>query len=386
MAERMTDNSRWRRADDELPPTWLDKLAAAYPEMERDAQQWWNTTSPVTMVGSRHHTVPRLYLERFAKDGQLWVRDRVAGDGRMSPTSKTGVIKDFYTFINLDGEKDGRLERILGVIEDGAKEVIDRLLSPFHSPRPLTGQESMHLAFFLAFQLQRTPQHRRMVELLGDFLAKTQHSHVPGIDQVRVVPEPNLHLEQMTKMVPRLSELFFDRPALLVTLDQPLLITCDEPVVLVTDGSSHIKHTAACFKTGKQRKKAARRPSRNRMRNADVMHVYPTRPPAGAAVEVALPLSPRTLLVLGPRGTIGPLTCELAGAEASAYADHVNARLIDQAYGWVAAHPDHPTFRSVEFPPPGPIVQACDGGTKFSRDLDKAPNPRRPELLGRGWQ
>ncbi|MCY1141640.1 DUF4238 domain-containing protein [Actinoplanes sp. Pm04-4] len=382
----MTSNSRWWQTDDELPPTWLDHLAAAYPEIEHDAQEWWRLTSPETMVGSRHHTVPRFYLERFAKNGQLWVRDRVTGDGRMSPTTKTGVIKDFYTFINIDGEKDGRLERILGVIEDGAKDLFDRMLSPFHSPRPLAPQESMHLGFFLAFQLQRTPQHRRMVELLGDFMAKTQHPHLHGIDQVRVVPEPNLHLEQMTKMVPRLSELFFDRPALLVTLDQPLFITCDEPVVLVTDGSSHIKHAASCFKTQKQRRKAARRPSRNRLRNADIVHVYPTRPTAGTAVEVALPLSPRTLLVLGPRGMAGPLTVSLNGAEAMTYANDVNARLIDQAYGWVAAHPDHPTFRSLEFPPPGPLVQACDGGTKFSQDLDKAPNPRRPELLGRSWQ
>jgi len=95
-----------------------------------------------------------------------------------------------------------------------------------------------------------------MVELLGDFLAKAQNSQVPGIEQVRVVPEPNFHLEQMTKMVPRLSELFFDRPALLLTLDQPLFITCDEPVVLVTDGASPVEHAAACFKTRAQRKKA----------------------------------------------------------------------------------------------------------------------------------
>jgi hypothetical protein len=79
-------------------------------------------------------------------------------------------------FINLDGERDGRLERILGVIEDGAKELFDRMLDPFHTPRPIVAQESIHLAFFLAFQLQRTPQHRRMVELLGDFLAKTQNT------------------------------------------------------------------------------------------------------------------------------------------------------------------------------------------------------------------
>ncbi|WUJ12582.1 DUF4238 domain-containing protein [Actinoplanes sp. NBC_00393] len=338
------------------------------------------------MVGSRHHTVPRSYLERFAQDGQLWVRDRVTGGSRLSPTTKTGVIKDFYTFINLDGEKDGRLELILGVIESGAKELFDRMLDPFRPPRPITPSESMHLAIFLAFQLQRTPQYRRMTELLGDFLAKTHNSDVPGIDQVRVVPEPNLHLEHMSKAAPRLSELFFDRPALIVTLDQPLFITCDEPVVLVTNGSSHVEHTAACFKTKNQRRKAARRPSRGRMRNADIVHIYPTRPPAGAAVEVALPLTPRTLLVLGPRGTIGPLAHSLAGAEAAAYAADVNNRLVEQAYGWVAAHPDHPTFRSLVFPPPGPLVRACDGGSKFSQDLDKAPSPRRPALLGRGWK
>jgi hypothetical protein len=79
------------------------------------------------------------------------------------------------------------------------------------------------------------------------------------------------------------------------------------------------------------------------------------------------------------------LTHSATGAEAVAYAENVNTRLIEQAYEWVAAHPDHPTFRSLLFPPPGPIVPACDGGTKFSRDLDSAPNPRRPELLGRGW-
>jgi|tagenome__1003787_1003787.scaffolds.fasta_scaffold20817269_2 hypothetical protein len=113
----MTGYSRWRSEDDGLRSTWVDELVATHPEIERDVQEWWESTSPVPMVGSRHHTVPRSYLERFAKDGQLWVRDRVTGDGRLNPTTKTGVIKDFYTFINLDGEKDGRLERILGVIE-----------------------------------------------------------------------------------------------------------------------------------------------------------------------------------------------------------------------------------------------------------------------------
>jgi hypothetical protein len=374
-------DDRWT---DQLGPSWVDRLVAADPGVLDDISAWWQNTSPVPRVGSRHHTVPRFYLERFAAADQLWVRDRVTGVGRTENISRAGTIRDFYTFINLNGEKDGRLEHILAEVEGGAKEVFDRLLSPLQRPRPLAANESMRVALFLAFQLLRTPRHRREVELMGDYIVRTQHRHVRGISQVRVVPDPNFHLEYMTKAVFKLSEVFYGRPTMLVTLDQPLFITCDEPVVLVTYGDrSHIRHLPSCSKTARRRAKDAKKPSRNRRRNADTLHVYPTRPGAAQAVEVGLPLTPRTLFVIGPRGENRPLHQAVTGAEAVALADEVNGRLIAHAYEWVAANPVHPTFRELTFPAPGPIIQACDGGTAISRDLDQPPSPRRPSLLGR---
>lgn len=369
---------------DEIGPSWADRLVAADPSVLDDISAWWQNTSPVPMVGSRHHTVPRFYLERFAAARQLWVRDRMTGAGRIERTSRAGTIRDFYTFINLQGEKDGRLERILAEVEGGAKEVFDRFLSPFQLLRQLEESESMRVALFVAFQLLRTPRKRRETELLGDYLVRTQHRHVRGISHVRVVPDPNFHLEYIMKAVFRLSEVFYGRPTTLVTIDQPLFITCDEPVILVTYGDrSHVRHLPTCGKTTRRRMKDAKKPSRNRRRKADTVHVYPTRPGAAQAIEVGLPLTPQALLVIGPHNQNRPLRRTLAGAEAVSLADDVNGRLIANAYEWVAAHPAHPTFNELPFPAPGPIIQVCDGGTAISHDLNQPPAPRRPSLLGR---
>jgi hypothetical protein len=150
------------------------------------------------------------------------------------------------------------------------------------------------------------------------------------------------------------------------------------------DDESHMRHAASCHRSTRRRKRDGRNPGRNRQRNADIIHIYPTRPGAAQTTEVGLPLTPRTSLILRPRGMTTPLRCSITGADAVALADDVNARLVEHADNWVAAHPDHPTLRSMPFPPPGPVVWTCDGGTSASRQTEQAPSPRRPELLGRG--
>ena len=123
----MAGDNRW---DDEPWRCWVDDMIDSDPTILDKIQQWWDTTSPVPMIGSRHHTVPRRYLERFSASGQIRVPDRVTGRASLRNIKDVGAIRDFYTFINLDSERDGRLERILGVIEDGATAVIDRILNP----------------------------------------------------------------------------------------------------------------------------------------------------------------------------------------------------------------------------------------------------------------
>src|SRR3712207_4788317 len=65
-------------------------------------------------VGSLHHIVPKFILKRFADASeQVFVRDRVTGaDGRRN--IKNLGVKDFYTFIDRNGELDSSHESILG--------------------------------------------------------------------------------------------------------------------------------------------------------------------------------------------------------------------------------------------------------------------------------
>lgn len=373
--EAITDDRGWV---DAASRSWADYLI----------ERWWATTPPEPMVGSRHHTVPRSYLERFAAAGQIYVRDRVTGIGALRNVKDTGAIKDFYTSINLDGQLDGRLERILSDIEGGAETVFRRLLNPFRKPRSLDPDEHLHVCIFLAFQLVRTPRHRREMELMGDYVIRATHESTPGIADVRVVPDPNLHLEYFTKNAPKLAEALFDRPTTLLTIDSPLFITADEPVILEMAGNaSHVQHLATCYQTPGRDRQGIGMPDSTQLKHGDTIHVYPSRPGVDQAAAVAIPLNPRTLLTLGPKGEHqGQPHHHLHGEEAMDLAEDVNALLITHAYQWVAAHPEHRTFAGMVFSEPTPIIQVCDGGTQFARDLDRPPEPRQPQLRGRrGW-
>ena len=74
-----------------------------------------------------------------------------------------------------------------------------RLLNPFLQPRPLDQDEHLSVSIFLAFQLVRTPRHRREFELMGDYLIRSTNASTPDIGEIRVVPDPNLHLEYFTR-------------------------------------------------------------------------------------------------------------------------------------------------------------------------------------------
>jgi hypothetical protein len=72
------------------------------------------------------------------------------------------------------------------------------------------------------------------------------------------------------------------------------------------------------------------------------------------------------------------------GDEARELAKDVNTALVAQAYEWVAARPDHPSFRDWTFPPPGPLIGVCDGDSVMSQQLRSTP-PHRWQRLRRDW-
>ncbi len=158
------DSERWWRS-------WVDDVVDADENLRREIDAFWANAPRAAKVGSRHHTVPRFYLKRFASKGKLLVRDRTSGEMTRRNIDDL-AIRNFYTFVNKDGEEDGRLEDILADLEGGTNDLLNRVFGPFQPVRRLHPGESMALALYLSFQVVRTPRHRREMELMADHSMK----------------------------------------------------------------------------------------------------------------------------------------------------------------------------------------------------------------------
>jgi hypothetical protein len=99
------------------------------------------------------------------------------------------------------------------------------------------------------------------------------------------------------------------------------------------------------------------------------------------ALEVILPLSPRTALLYGPKGNwTGTVERDrLEGAEADEFARKVNQQMITYALDLVAAHPNSGHFPETEMPPVEPILTVCDGSNAASISINRVPTPLRPQ-------
>ncbi|NUW44861.1 DUF4238 domain-containing protein [Nonomuraea rhodomycinica] len=353
-------------------------------QIEQDAIGWVTSASAAEGVGRRHHTVPRFYLARFAdSSGTMHVRDR-QGAGYVRRNPRDMAIKNFYTFVNNSGEADGRLEQALAMMESQAAVLIKYLLSPLGYLQPISLADSLSLAQFLAFQIVRGQRHRREYELMTNYLVKLQVSGQVDVQELRdvtVVPHPNEHLSTIGAAAEEIFKHLCGRPYSLVVLDKPLFITCDEPVLVHVE-EGHVNHVEDCFLSQEE---IAKRLRKKRGRK-QIIHFYPTRSSGVArASEIALPVAPRKLILLGPVGAAHRGLLHLRDDEAEEFAEGVNRALLSQAFDWAAAHPDHPSFSSMEIPPVGPLVRICDGGSSLGGELNEAPNPLRPQRFRKDW-
>lgn len=363
----------------------LDSIPVT-PAEDPLARQWFESSDPSTGVGARHHTVPAFYLRRFAdSSGRPLVRHRPTG--RLLPpiTVSKLAITDFYTVVSDDGTFDGRMEQLLGRVEGEAAQLLKLLLSPFRRPGPLTEAEQGTLCQFLAFQLVRGPRKRREMELQADYAVKLQAGDQlteQDLREITAVPHPNEHIRLMGPLSYAIFRHLLPRPVQIARIDAPLFVTCDEPVLV--DNDDHAQHIPECSMTREEprhRKRAAAPDATYQQR----IHIWPTRP-AGVQVAdaVAMPLTPSALLVLGRAGEPPAPEVFFRGDDARELAGDVNAALVGQAYEWVAARPDHPSFRDWTFPPPGPLIGVCDGGGVMSQQL-RSPPPHRWQRLRRDW-
>jgi hypothetical protein len=221
----------------------------------------------------------------------------------------------------------------------------------------------------------RGPRKRREIELLADYGWKMLGSGQltsRDLREVTVVPHPNEHIRLMGPMSYSIFQNLVQRPVQLVRLDAPLLVISDEPVIVDTD--EHVRHRPECSMTERQLRQRQRRDGKNAT-SEQPFHIWPTQPSGVELAEaVGMSLSPAALLVFGRIGEDLQSEVVVKGDEAEKLAESVNAAVVGQAYDWIAAHPDHPTFANWTFPPPSPLLGVCDGGSVMSEQLKSAPS------------
>jgi hypothetical protein len=106
----------------------------------------------------RHHYLPESYLNRFARDGMLWVYDRERNEFRTQPPNGTAVEGYRYSLIDEAGNKDHSLEKQLNQMEDAALPGILRL----ERGESLTAKDRTDVAIFTAFLHTRVPDFEKL--------------------------------------------------------------------------------------------------------------------------------------------------------------------------------------------------------------------------------
>ncbi|MEH1128389.1 DUF4238 domain-containing protein [Micromonospora sp. CPCC 206061] len=334
---------------------------------EGRAEEWPFPGDPNVGVGSRHHIVPRFYLERWANTArQIEVVEKPGGDRRRVNIKEAGAEKDFYTFIDLKGGFSGYLEQLLSHIEGRASSAISNIVHPTFGIFPPPPDDKHALATLLAFQAVRGKRTRKSIELQADLLTRLQLSgidetqivqrmrqqgeeptedrvreaaeFVQNLDEYRFVPDPNDHLRIMGEASFRIYKMLMRRHWYLAEFSGPLLLTCDEPVVRYTS-----------------------RP--NPLRGIGFLN----------AEEIWFPLSPRLLLILCL--DVQPLPPKFPASIETAVT--ANQMLAHNAYQYIYLHPNHDVLP--EIPPDEAVFKVTAAGFPMLERYNEPPYDKRTQ-------
>lgn len=363
--------------------------------LDEDPEAWALALDPKSKVGSRHHVVPRFLLEKWAdKRGQVQVRSK-ADNSMHSQHVKDLGITDFYTAVSSTGELDASMEEIFGVIEGEASVVIRALMDPFNPLQRLTIDQAVSLANFVALQMVRGPRRRREFEIQADWYGKTvtagelrKHIEEAELREFEFVPHQNEHIKVMGSAAEAMALNLIGRPIALLTIDRPLFFIGDEPVILNTDGD-HIEHHPDCFMTDEEYEakleSERRRKGRRRRLVGRVVHMAPTQPRGvNKALELVVPISPRTLLIWSQdRGEWSGVIerIRVSGDEADEIAQRVNAHQVEWALDTIVTRIGDKRLAELTMPDPKPLMTVCDGSGPARDAVNTVPTRIRPRRL-----
>jgi hypothetical protein len=339
----------------------------------RLAREWYTSVDRRSQVGTRHHIVPRTILRRFSnRSGQIRVRDRFTGKLRLVSIGDLAV-KNFYTFLDLDMLPNGAMEVWLSEVEAEFARVIRPYIasSAFGQPPVLTGIDRFALDTFVAVQSLRGMRTRRAMELVADYSVKLVNQDKFGAAEIReteIVPHQNEHIEYIQRGSEQVADHLSQRPVAVVQFDQALLAISDEPVVLTPrDGTPK----------GDLRRRI--QVAGRRMAPADLVQISSGRGVGFYdAEEVILPLGPRHALLYAEvqPPTQRPAILTIHGHEGVRIARELNRLQAQNAFGWVAAHPDGPHLAQIPWPRPAPAATVYDDGSRPAAVVNSRPHAR----------
>ena len=222
---------------------------------------------------------------------------------------------------------------------------------------------------------------RREMELQADYAVKLQAGDQlteQDLREITAVPHPNEHIRLMGPLSHQIFRCLMPRPVQIARIDTPLFVKGDEPCWLTTTTTC-----STCPSVPPVNKSAAaastRRPP---VSHTNRLFTSGRRAPLASRWQMRSPCHgpPPPYWYSGPRASNLSREVFFDGDEARELAEDVNAALVAQAYQWVAARPGHPSFHDWTFPPPGPLIGVCDGGSVMSQQLRSAP-PHRWQRL-----
>lgn len=291
----------------------------------------------------RHHTVPKFYLRQFADDRDQLIRVALPGDKR-HPVSvlNATVEKDFYLAELDDGTLVDDPENALVDIETAGANAIRAIVSG--GEWPLRPENRAAISLWAALQILRTPAARqigsevanvafkRVILSLGRNGFRERLKKMPGYDMLTgqevddlwvnltdsygylVTPSRNQFFHSIADLLEDMDRALFEREWRLVRFEESGLLTSDNPVAKV--------------------------PGRK----------YPSVEGVGYArvAAVMVPISRRTLLIMGSRGFYDRPARVGGGIEAR-YANQLTA---NNAWKAVFHHPDDDPIGDIKLPNP----------------------------------
>lgn len=210
----------------------------------------------------RHHYLPAFYLERFTKDGYLWVYDRTQRAFRREQPKNTAVRTHYYSFRDEQGKTDPRVEEGLAALEGLAKPVLEKL----ERSEQISPHDRYYLSLFLGVLYCRVPRFEREVDeiLTGTlrmillrnlrdpvaskrFTAPERGLEYVSSDRFKVKAARNFTISNMVRQGWEIGKAFFKSDWVVARAAQgTTFVTCDVPIgILGGPESSHLVGVAS---------------------------------------------------------------------------------------------------------------------------------------------